>query len=70
MHLLPPGAAAAALGLSTRTLARWVACGYLRCGEHYLQGPHANSPRLWDVPAVRAWLALPSPPAGGGGITR
>ena len=60
MELLPPGPAATRLGVSTRTLARWVADGYVQQGVHFWCGPHPNSPRRWDTNAVLELQQLPT----------
>jgi len=60
MALLPTPAAAVALGLSTRTLLRWRAHGWLVAGAHWHQGPHPNSTLRWDVATIRATQLTPT----------
>lgn len=55
---LPSPEAARALGISNRTLKRYgnPETGFLIPGVHWVAGPYANSPCLWDVEACRAVL--------------
>jgi hypothetical protein len=49
---LPTGQAAAALGISTRTLKRYADLhGFLIEGKHWRFGPLCNSPRQWNISA-------------------
>lgn len=56
-----PSVAAAMLGVSQRTLARWVQAGYATPGVHFVQGPFRNSPRRWKLEALPTLTAPTSP---------
>ena len=51
---LPTGLAARALGCSVDTLKRYAKRDeFLVDGKHWRQGPHPNSPWVWNVPACK-----------------
>ena len=51
-QLLRTGEACAELGISKRSLNRWVAAGLLESGRHFVHGLTPRSPRRWDVAVV------------------
>ncbi len=55
---LRTGLAAKALGVHEATLKRFADRDHILIESiHWVYGPHANSPRLWNVPPCRAALA-------------
>ena len=46
--------AAKALGVHADTLKRWADREQiLKVGDHYMFGPHKNSPRRWEITAIK-----------------
>lgn len=51
---LPTGQASRLLGCSPDTLKRYIKRdGFLIEGEHWYQGPHSQSPIVWNIHACR-----------------
>lgn len=54
---LPTGQAALHLGVSSCSLKRYADRDEsLIDGQHWRRGPHANSPRVWNIPACEEAL--------------
>jgi len=62
---VPTGRAVALSGLSSSTLARWVAPGLLEQGREYRNGLTPTSPRRWNLAALESRIEqlrkLPDP---------
>ena len=56
-RLLSTGRAIDALGLSRRTLHRWISNGIAKEGTHFFRGLYQRSPHRWDVEALEQLIA-------------
>ena len=54
---MPTGRAKLALGVSARTLHRWIDIGLAKEGEHFLRGMTTRSPHRWDIDAMERLMA-------------
>ena len=55
--LLSTGRLVDALGVSKRTLHRWIQSGIAKEGTHYLRGMYPRSPHRWDINAMEQLIA-------------